>query len=401
MSKRVKRLASLIVLGCLMILGASGQAAEVANLYKASIEVASRSVDARNAAVAEGLATVLIRVSGNSAIAGEGSVQQAMSSPNRFVVQYGYQTREVLSPEDGKMLKQVYLNVSFDPAAVNQFLRRQGFPIWSSSRPNIVLWAAVRDSGQRKVIGGRSQPALQQALQIQAQRRGLPLTLPAYDDEDRALVRAGDIWGMFVDPINEASPRYSANVVVVAKILSTPDAVQISAAMNLDDRQQWWETSADSLEAAVASFMDEVGDRIGERFAVQASMDVGQQVILEVAELSQLADYASLGEYLDSVLAIRGWHLSVAQGSRHQYRLTLESTLEALEQSFRIDRKLLPQPPQLVVPLGQSQSEESPSSAPEPMGEGADVAEADDPVQTTEIKVDQPEAAVLYYRWNG
>lgn len=385
-----------------MMLGAAGQAAEVSNLYKASIEVASRSVDARNAAVAQGLTTVLVRVSGSSTIAEEGAVQQAMSSPNRFVVQYGYQTREVLSPEDGKMLKQVLLNVSFDPAAVNQFLRHQGFPIWSSSRPNIVLWAAVRDGGSRQVIGGRSQPALQQALQFQAQRRGLPMTLPAYDDEDQTLVRAGDIWGMFVDPINEASQRYGANVVVVTKILSTPDGVQISAAMNLDERQQWWETSAQSMEAAVASFMDQVGDRVGERFAVQASMDVGQQVILEVAELSQLADYARLGEYLDSVLAIRGWHLSVAKGTRHQYRLTLDSTLEALEQSFRIDRKLLPQPPQLVVPLGQSQAEESPSKDLDSKGTEADAAEQIEATQITEIEADDPQpAAVLYYRWNG
>lgn len=392
MSKRAQRLVSLAVLGCLMMLATAGQAAEVVDLYKASVDVANRSTDARNTALAKGLATVLIRVSGNSAITAESSVQDAMANSNRFVVQYGYQTREELSPEDGSMLKQTYLKVSFDEAAVNQFLRRQGFPIWSASRPNVVLWGAVRDEAGRQVIGGKSQPALQQLLQMQAKRRGLPLILPAYDEEDLAQVRTGDIWGMFVEPINTASQRYSANVVVVVKMLTTPDQVQISAAMNLDERQQWWETSGDTLEAAVAVLMDQLGDRIGERFAVQASMEVGEQVILEVAEVDQLTDYANLGEYLDSVLAIRGWHLRMAQGSKHQYLLTLESNLDALQQSFRIDRKLLPQPPQWVVPLGQPQTEERQPAPPEQM---------DDAAQVTEIGTDTQEPAVLYYRWNG
>ncbi|MEE2732836.1 MAG: DUF2066 domain-containing protein [Pseudomonadota bacterium] len=384
MSKVVKHFITLTVSSFLMVLGAVAQGAEVANLYQATVVVDNRSTEAREAALGEGLARVLVRVSGNSAIVAEGAVQDALKSASRFMVQYGYQTRETLSPEDGKLIKTVLLNVSFDAVAVNQFLRRQGFPIWSASRPNIVLWSAVRDGGgSRQVIGGQSQPALQQLLETQAARRGLPVVLPHFDSEDLALVRAGDIWGMFVDPIQQASQRYQANVVVVAKLLMTPDGAQISAAMSLDDRQQWWEVSGATAEQAVMAFMDQLGDRVGARFAVQASMEVGEQVLLDVSAVDELKDYARLGEYLDGVLAIRDWRLSQVKGSQHQYLITLESNLEALEQSLRIDRKLLPQPPQLVVPLGGA-------SNPEP---ATQIPEAAPGAATT------PE--VLYYRWNG
>ncbi len=404
MSKMVKHSFTLLVLSFLIMSGAVSQAAEVTGLYKASVEVENRSSGARNAAISEGLARVLVRVSGDATITDEGSVRDALKGANRFMAQYGYQTRETLSPEDGKLIKTIVLNVSFDAVAVNQFLRRQGFPIWSSSRPNIVLWAAVRDGGgSREVVGGKSQPALQQLFTRQASRRGLPLILPAYDSDDLSQVRAGDIWGMFVDPIQQASQRYQANVVVVAKLMVTPDGAQISAAMSLDERQQWWEVSGASVEQAVAAFMDQLGDRVGARFAVQASLEVGEQVILDVSGLDELRDYAGLGDYLDGLLAIRDWRLAVAKGSRHRYRIILESNLEALEQSFGIDRKLVPQPPQLVVPLGKAPDDEISGEEIQQSGQvQPPVALEDDPSSVPEA---DPAAAqepmVLYYRWNG
>ncbi|RLU02059.1 MAG: DUF2066 domain-containing protein [Ketobacter sp.] len=401
MSKVVKHSITLIALSFLMMLGAVSYGAEITNLYKASVEVENRSAEARDVAVAEGLARVLVRVSGNSAIVAEGTVQDALKGANRYMAQYGYQTRETLSPEDGKLIKTTLLNVSFDEVAVNQFLRKQGFPIWSSSRPNIVLWSAVRDGGgSREVVGGQNQPALQQLFSTQASRRGLPLILPAFDSEDLSQVRAGDIWGMFVDPIKQASQRYQANVVVVAKLLVMPDGAQISAAMSLDDRQQWWEVSGATLEQAVADFMDQLGDRVGARFAVQASLDVGEQVILDVSNVDELRDYARLGEYLDGLLAIRDWRLSLVKGSQHQYLITLESNLEALEQSFRIDRKLLPQPPQLVVPLG-GETAAADQAEPAAAESGDDNGpEALSLIPETDHQSRQ-EPAVLYYRWNG
>ena len=400
MSKVVKHSITLTVLSILMMLGAVSQGAEVTNLYKASVEVENRSAEARDAAISEGLGRVLVRVSGNSAITAEGAVQDALKGANRFMVQYSYQTRETLSPEDGKLIKTTLLNVSFDELAVNQFLRKQGLPIWSSSRPNIVLWSAVRDGGGlREVIGGQNQPALQQLISNQASRRGLPLILPSFDEEDLSQVRAGDIWGMFVDPIQQASQRYQANVVVVAKVLVMPDGAQISAAMSMDDRQQWWEVSGTTVDQAVAAFVDQLGDRVGARFAVQASLDVGEQVILDVSNVGELKDYARLGEYLDGLLAIRDWRLSLVKGSQHQYVITLESNLEALEQSFRIDRKLLPQPPQLVVPLGKAPEGESAE------GDASEWASDPGPEASTLIPEtdsgSRQEPAVLYYRWNG
>lgn len=397
MTRFVKWLAVAPLLSALMLFSGWVAAAEVANLYKASVEVPDRSVAARDLAVSQGLGRVLVRVSGNSSITTQESVRTVLQDASRFVVQFSYQSQESLSPEDGSMVKAIVLKVSFDEAAINQFLRREGFPIWASSRPNVVLWAAVSGDGGRQLVGGQQQPALQQLLLQQAERRGLPLIIPQYDADDLAQVRAGDVWGMFVEPIAAASQRYDANVVSVVKILVMPDSVQVSAALTIDERQQWWEFSAESLELAVTALMDQLGDRVGERFAVQASMAVGEQVVLDVIGVKTLKDYARLGEYLDGVLAIRGWHLSLAQGAHHQYRITLESTLEALEQGLRLDRKLLPQPSPLVVPLG-AESAVEPALEPEELESLPDQAADRQDLEGTESGTAAP---VLYYRWNG
>ncbi|MCP5014022.1 MAG: DUF2066 domain-containing protein [Ketobacter sp.] len=384
-----------LTLAALMLSSALTIGAEVTDLYKASVAVPDRSVAARDSAVAEGLSRVLVRVSGNSSIVLQDSVKSALTDAGRYVVQFGYHSKETLSPEDGAMIKTVFLNVSFDEVAVNQFLRREGFPIWATSRPNILFWGAVSGVGGRQLVGGQQQIALQQALEQQAKRRGLPLVLPKYDDQDLAQVRAGDIWGMFVDPIVSASARYDANVVVIAKVLETPDSVRVSAALSIQEQQQWWEVAAETLDQAVVMLIDQLGDRVGERFAVQASLAVGEQVILDVSGVEELKDYARLGEYLDGLLAIRGWYLSQAQGSHHQYTIILESDLDALEQGLRLDRKLVPQPVKLVVPLGEGSTDaaESTSTSTIPVTEG--------PAEASTNGLQVPARPVLYYRWNG
>jgi len=397
MVKLVKRFPIAIVLGCLMVWAAQVSAAEVTGLYKATVVVKDRTADARKPALAEGLQQVLVRVSGSSSVVDNEAVRQLLGNAGRFVVQYGYMTRDTLSPEDGRSIETILLNVTFDEMAVNQFLRKQGLPIWSSSRPQVVLWGAARVDGRRTLVGGSSQPALQALITQEAQRRGLPLILPEYDGKDQMAVREGDIWGMFVDPIVQASQRYQADVIVVAK-LDTGSQNSIKTTIIVEGQQQYLDVSDSSLVRAVTLWMDKLGDMLGARYAVQASDEGVQQIVLDVDGLNSLKDYARLGEYLDSLLAVRSWHLQKVADGHQQYLLSLDGSTEALEQALRVDRKLVPQPPKLVVPLGGPvdplQAPAGAAAQPEP-GDSIEVSSVIPEAEASPV----PQLPVIYYRW--
>jgi hypothetical protein len=335
----------------LMLLATVVQAVEVDGLYQAAVQVSDRSANERKRAIQDGFKDILVRVSGSSLIANQDQVVEAQADADRFVVQYGYQTRELPALDRDKPIKATFLSVKYDAAAINQFLRRGGNPIWSSNRPKIVLWGAFSGTNGRQLLGGNELADLQAAVQSQADRRGLPVQLPLYDNEDLSLVRAGDIWGMFIDPVIMASQRYQGDVVALAKIAQRGGTVQIKAAVSIEGRQQWWDVSASTVDDAIALYMDQLADRVGETYAVLVSQDIGEQVILDIKGVDRLQDFARLDEYLQDLIAIRLLHLNQLQGNRLQYRVTLESNLDALQQSIRLDKKLIVDEPEMLQPV--------------------------------------------------
>lgn len=318
-------------------------AVEVKNLYQASVQVEDRSSSKRVRAIQDGFSRILVKVSGLSTLASEPHVQEELQRAESYVIQYGYESRKIAAVDDlDKQVDGIFLKVKFDPLAVNQFLRRNGNPIWASNRPNMVIWGAYDEGQGRQLLGGAVQEPLQALFKSQAEQRGLPILFPSYDQQDTSQVRAGDIWGMFVDPIVSASSRYQANIVLVAKVSQLRSQARINAMLVMDEQQHWLTQEGSSMEEVVQQLMDQAVDRVGQHYGVLVSNELGQQVVLEVDSVASLSSYAELSQYLESVLAVKSAQLQFMQGDKAQFLLTLESTLDALKQSFKLDKKLFP-----------------------------------------------------------
>lgn len=388
------------------------QAVEVQDLYQASVPVSDRSNTERTKAVRQGLQAVLVKVSGSSRISNESGVREVLQQAERYVVQYGYQTRELPAVEEGgRPQKGVFLNVSYDPVVVNQVLRRSGLPIWASNRPAVTLWLAYDAGRGRQLVGGTSQSNLQALIQEYANRRGLPIVFPQYDQQDRSSVRAGDIWGMFMEPMMDASARYDANVVAALKLSQSSSRVDGNTTLMLDGERQAWGVFADSMEEAISQWVDQLADRVGEHYAVAFSQALGQQVLLDVVGVDGIQDYAGLNDYLGKLIAVRVSYPQQVKGDRVQILVSLESDQTALEQSFRVDRKLIPTDPpkpvkpQTPVPVSVQDSApdaaqntaQVPPGAAKP-GQVGDMRVA--PIARDAAPAD-PGYPVIYYQWRG
>lgn len=395
MKKAAQALYTLVIAALLMMTAGLVQAAQVKGLYQASIPVADRSDAERKRAVADGFLQVLVRVSGDSAVAFQESVQTAAASAERYVVQYGYETRSESESPAG-----VYLNVQYDSNGINNLLRRNSLPLWSSNRPRILVWMAWEQGLDRELVNANSMPGPFQMLQQEGKRRGVTLRFADFDADDQALVSLGDIWGMFPEPVLAASQHYQTPVVLIAKVRETATAIQINGMLQLDGQPVWLEIARGDVASGLRQLVDQVVDKVGARYALVTNGGAGEQIVLDVRDVSGLNDYAALTRYLDSLLALTTYRILAVQGERLQFLVTPASDLDALTQTFRIDRKLVevadePQPAPAAAPV---------ESLPEPtVSEAAPAETPADPDLAAPEPAPEPAAAplVIRYRWRG
>lgn len=361
----------LLALWGLLLTGTSpARATEVGGLYKASVAVKDRSDAERRRAFAEGFVQVLVRASGDSGIGQQEAVVTAIGSVDKYMMQYGYATRDGESGEP-----QPVLNMDFDGSAINEFLRRYGLPLWGSNRPPLLIWMAWEQELDRDLVSAEANPGAHQILQQEAVRRGVVLSFPAFDSEDRSRVSIGDVWGLFPEPVLAASARYQTQSVLMARVKETASAIQINALFHLEGQKYTIDINEADSARALHQLLDQVVDRMGAHYALVASSLGRQQLILNVEGVDDLQDFAALTQYLDGVLAISLHRMHALKADHAEFVLTLETGLDALRQVFRVDGKLVPSVVE-TPPIPDGVAAPAPNEAP------------NGPV-------------VIYYRWQG
>lgn len=395
MKKSAQALYTMAVAAFLMMTAGLVKAVEMKGLYQVSIPVADRSDAERKQAVVDGFFQVLVRVSGDSSVVFQESIQTAAAGAERYVVQYGYETRSgTVTDSDG-----VYLNIQYDANGINNLLRSNNLPLWSSNRPRILIWMAWEQGLDRELVNRNSMPGPFRMLQEEARRRGVSLRFADFDADDQALVSIGDIWGMFSEPVLAASQRYQTPVVLMAKVRESATAIHINAMLQLDGQPVWLEIAREDVASGLRQLVDQMVDKVGAKYALVASQDAVEQVVLEVRAVEGLDDYAALTRYLDSLLAITTYRMQVVDGSQIRFLITPASGLDALEQMLRVDRKLIPVEEVTVQkPVTAAIEPEAASMRAAPEVGADDATMALEPPPATET-LSPP--VVIRYRWRG
>ena len=350
-------------IGSFLLLWMSAQlpAVEIAGLYDAQVEVVDRASQTFRGATQDALAEVIVRVSGDSRAIESPDIVAALSKPDRYLLQFGYEklppresrltgagtgslfseTLLLGSNEEFEALPELLLKLQFDERAINQLLRRAGLPIWASSRPEVLLWLGAEQNGQRQLVSPSSTINLSDALLKEGERRGLPLSMPIYDLQDQAVVSIGDIWGLFTDRLIEASNRYPSTGILMAKVYQNNDGQwQGSWVLHVEGRSEWFDSQGANADDAIAQAIDWAADQMAARFAILASGDDSDAVELQITGIDQLRSYAQVSEYLDGLVAIRRVEMKAIQGGKLTFQVYLESDKEQFQQALRLDDRL-------------------------------------------------------------
>jgi hypothetical protein len=252
-------LAMLLVLGCGVPLA---RANNVPDLYRAKTLVTGQTAAGRGPALVRCLADVLVKVSGDPRLLGEGDAATLTGPAAALVREFHYRDLMAGLPihdEQGTRDRPYELTAVFDPAGVEALLQTLGRKPWTGPRPRVAVFLAVRHGTLAYELTGDGDrgATMREALQDAAGRVGLPVVLPSA----AALTHPGwrpDRWLVDDDRVLDAAARRAGGDVALAgRLVWSEQALGWIADWRIvaQGRTYRWQLRGVSFDAAFRSAM--------------------------------------------------------------------------------------------------------------------------------------------------
>lgn len=318
---------------------------EIEGLYSATVRVESQNVRERRSASTDALAEVFIRASGTASVLLNDEIQISLTRADQYMLSYIYQSfdevKEDLLKDEASQTTGFLLKIDFDPFLVNKTLRSAQLPIWGSNRPQLLVWWAVEDEADRRLITLDKDPESHRLVESHGRRRGIPLSWPLLDLSETSLITPEDIWGLYSEKVIPVSKKYGAQAILLGRARKTSTMGWFGNwVLLLNGVEFRSDGEADDLNNLMQKAMDFSADILAEQYAILKNTDNSGETILRVSGVNSLADYAELNEYLNSMSSIGQFVLKLVEKEIITYALLLDSDVSSFEKVIKFDNRL-------------------------------------------------------------
>ncbi|MCX2889611.1 MULTISPECIES: DUF2066 domain-containing protein [unclassified Pseudomonas] len=296
------RLFNIVAAGCLALMSASVMAENVSGLYQVREPVSGQGAEARTAATAKALDTLVLRLTGDPKAAQNPALAELRKDPQQVINQVG---SEAGPPES--------VLVEFDPGSTERALRKAGLALWGSNRPSILGWW-LYDSAEGSNLVGDGQ-ASAQPLRRAAQHRGLPLRLPLADLQEQLVANAKQLEASDPAPLRQAAERYGADALLAVHAQEADGKWQGKWQLWLGDQREQGSAEGADQAALADAVMLAVSTRLAPRYVTRPG--ASSQLQLQVQGMN-LQRYAELARVLEPY----GPRLQLAEGTTLTYGVT-------------------------------------------------------------------------------
>lgn len=198
-----------LILSVMCVTAFATNAIERIVVNEAKVLVDDQSSRTQKNAAKKALREVFLKMSGSSETLSNAGVKAALASPEALLRSYRYSYNG----------DETYYVAEFDSSKIAEILQREMLPLWGDRRPETLIWLAIQDDKENKVIIDEAMiHPISDAINTTAKERGLPLSLPLMDLTDSVNISTYDIWGRFVEPVRNASERYQVDNVIAARV---------------------------------------------------------------------------------------------------------------------------------------------------------------------------------------
>ena len=292
------------------------------DLYRSEVVIDPSAKNADVQARVEGMKEVLIRASGDVNAPENEVVKKALGQSAQYLAQLSY----------GQSADQQTLKMVFSAPHIRSLLSQAQLPLWSAARVNVLIWL-VEEQTERNIIWEHSPSTIFDQINFQAQKRGLPLTVPVGDFDDITGVAVSDLWGGFIQPVAEASKRYPVDAVLVVKAqgnnLRWTLYDQKPATIGMT-RQAPLSGTNNGSDAA-SKMIDQLSDYFANKSAVIVASESSQSVKVRFTELNDAVSFFTLETQLKSLSSVASLDILKIQGNQVTFNVHLLSS----EQEFK------------------------------------------------------------------
>lgn len=309
--------------------------------------VVSQDKQIRRAAFEQAFIEVLVRASGSSEVSRGLNIQSA----SQYVQQYRY----LPLPEEADSAEPVMLLmtqpkhllwVQFNRRLIKKLLGENALPVWGQQRPGVLLWIAVRDGGHRYILRDTDQSVIKDAVEKEAQRRGLPLIWPRHNDDN---VLFTDIWGGFWESVFSASEQYDAAAILVGRMNWLKGGWRVDWTMQLANDSQSWRLHSVDLQRLMASGINVATDQISSRFAVLASGANTGQLSVQINGVNHLRAYVRASRYLASLAMVKNLYAAQVEQGSVRFNVDVSGDREDLQRIIALGEVLVADAPQQIL----------------------------------------------------
>jgi hypothetical protein len=307
----------------------------VRDLYVADIPVADRGEAELARAATEGLAQVLVKVSGSVDVLQRPEIAPALQGARGRVQQYSYSRVDAGSGE-------LSARVEFDAAQVRDMLVSAGAPIWTATRPAVLVWLVVEEAGERRFLSPGTHPELATQLAEGFRRRGVPLRFPLLDLTDAAALDPAEAWHLPSPLLVAASTRYRAGEVLAGRlaVLASGDVVGDWAYLSTQGRQG---RSVPRTEPGLfmQAGVELVVEDMAARYAI-SGVEASGAVSLRVRGVSSYADYAAIISWLEGLEPISQARLTALDEGTLTLAIVAAADLAQLASIIELNPRMRP-----------------------------------------------------------
>jgi uncharacterized protein len=343
---------------CLFFTGMAAHSAVMPGLYEASVSVPDQSAAARNVALQQALAAVLVKITGDRNAPGLPALADVLKDPSQFLQQYRYQ--QTSTDGSGSVAPTVMFDLTrtgtpaipptgmmlwakFDPEVLGHAVRAANEPLWGQERPVTLVWLAIQDNSSKSILSVTNNPAVMQAMANAAAQRGIALTFPRMDAQDQQAIGFPDIADDNVSRIQQASQAYKADAILVGSLyMTTPGQYAARWQLTASAGAQSWTTPPDTLVNVAADGVQTSADHFAQWFALAAGATGVNGVTVSVAGISSVDAYAKVLAYLSGLTAVKGVQVTRVDSGTVYFSLDTRGTLDNLQQAALLGGVLKP-----------------------------------------------------------
>lgn len=307
-------------------------------LYSGAVAIASQAETDRDEAIPLVLIQVLQKISGQREMPLSPVLDEALANADKLMLSFSYRNAERSGP-DGNIESELRLVVQFMRAEIDRIVQQAGLPRWQQERPAIQIWAVV-DDGLKRELKPLQYSYAWESMQDIATMRGLPISWPELDEEERQLVDMRLVWGGFTDYLVERGAPPDGVAIVAIRREGPLWTLRWNVAAN---EQRWaWRNSDQELMFALAQGIHQMADQLAAANAIAASEQGLWIMELSIGGLQNASDYAESLAYLQGLSLVTAVDVLGAEPGHVHFRLQLNASTEYLEEALNRGTVLLP-----------------------------------------------------------